>query len=530
MKGLNFYVQKPIEPSAPNRMDIACFVGLVDFRDGKLPPEIHKWLFQQGWLDSLDGFTATYHRESAKTLLDVPVPVESWESFQDLFAWDERQLTASGIKGATYLGAAVRSFFAQGGRKCYVVRVGSPVTLNATTIERDQLIAKIIPGFPGVVNASKTDRTSWRGIGHLFGLSDVSYLSMPDLPDLVHSDQSRIATEIPHLPELPEQFVECSEPVAPEPPDNLVATIPAPRTNEAGYTKWRNAIFRVVEFIAQHRREVQLVAGIPLPDSSTHAVNSLLEYMHLKQWLKGSVETETNSSISSTFVQLCYPWLKTAGSRYLPELLEVPEGALAGLLARNALRQGAYRSVTNLLQTDVTDIFPMLRQDQMYAATNIALSDASPDAGLIDRVSLFGFTPDGIKLLSDVTTSNVTNHRPASINRIIALVVRAARRAGEEYVFENNGESLWADIRQRLNELLLTLYNLGALRGKQPEDAFFVRCDRSTMTQNDIDSGRVIAEMHIEPAASIESIDIYLAMNQGGQVTLTALGIGDAVA
>ena len=132
--------------------------------------------------------------------------------------------------------------------------------------------------------------------------------------------------------------------------------------------------------------------------------------------------------------------------------------------------------------------------------------------------------------MSDVTTSDSSSHRPANINRIISMVVRSARLAGEEFVFESNGERLWSEITQRLNDVLRILFDLGALRGKEPEDAFFVRCDKSTMSQQDLDRGRVIAEVEFNPAASIESIAVILSMQQGGQVSLESIGIEQAVA
>ena len=91
-------------------------------------------------------------------------------------------------------------------------------------------------------------------------------------------------------------------------------------------------------------------------------------------------------------------------------------------------------------------------------------------------------------------------------------------------------ERLWAALTQRLNDVLRVLYDLGALRGKNPEDAFFVRCDRSTMTQQDLDNGRVVAQVHFEPAASIESIEVLLSMQQNGSVSLSTIGIDQAVA
>jgi len=59
-------------------------------------------------------------------------------------------------------------------------------------------------------------------------------------------------------------------------------------------------------------------------------------------------------------------------------------------------------------------------------------------------------------------------------------------------VFEPNGEELWRRVRCGVEQFLLTEYRKGVLVGRKPEQAFFVRCDRSTMTQNDLDNGRLI--------------------------------------
>jgi hypothetical protein len=209
----------------------------------------------------------------------------------------------------------------------------------------------------------------------------------------------------------------------------------------------------------------------------------------------------------------------------LPQQIEPAEGALAGMLASNALARGAFRSVTGLRQTDISAVHPRLSREAMHGFYATAEVQPSSRAPLIERVSLFGDSIGGVVLLSDVTTSKTPPFRPASVNRIVALVVRATRQLGEEFVLENNGEALWSEITQRLNSLFVTLFNLGALRGKEPDDAFLVRCDRSTMSQQDLDSGRVIALIHFEPAATIESIDIVLNLQQLGQLSLQSIGI-----
>lgn len=538
MKGLNFQVHKPIEKSAPNRVDVACFVGLVKYRGGELPMEVKTWLQQQGWLSRFQESPSPYHREGALRLLDVPVAIENWNSFDELFVWDQRDFGNN--KGTTYLGAAVRSFFAQGGRKCYIIRVADPLPLGAIRTEREAVISNIIPGYPSVVSTSKSDRTSWHGIGHLFGLPDISFLSMPDLPDLTQSEHVRVATEAPQTPEPPERFVVCSEPTPPPPEDNVIARIPAPRCDEPGYCQWAQAIHVAANFVATHRREVQIVASIPLPQKELAASANMLRFMHKKHLLSKDIkksdnrlcsnDTKVYRSIASAFVQLCYPWVRTITSSKIPEALETPEGALVGMLARNTLTRGTFRSAVKLQQRDIVDLGPLLRQEQIYASYSQATSNASPNAALVDRVTLFSQTPDGVKLISDVTTSNDINYRPASINRIMSLIIRASRRVGEEFVFESSGEPLWARLRDHMSDLLLSLYHEGGLRGASPTEAFSVRCDRSTMTQRDIDSGRVIAQIQFDPAGSIETMNVVLTMDEGSHVSLTSLAIQEAVA
>jgi hypothetical protein len=542
MKGINFQVQKPPMAESPNRMDIACFVGFIDHRPDSPRDDINQWLFQQSWL--LDGdpeadfsadYLATYHRESAKELLDVPVPVESWERFTDLFAWNERDY-GNGLRGAGYLAAAVRSFFAQGGRKCYVVPVASPPATTLLFVEREVLIDLLVPGFAtGQVSSLANDRKSWHGVGHLLGLPEVTMLCMPDLPDLLRAELSEVPVEVPADVYGEEQFVECSEPLPVPPADNLITGLSAPTCAKTGYIYWAWAINQVTQFISRERRDVQLIATVPLPNGE---INDLFIFLQQQRILSCTLEVvhevelddgfkkKINIGIASAFVQLAYPWLETSGSNLLPQRLEPAEGSLAGMLASNAMSRGAFNSISGKRQSDITAVHPRLNQQDMHGVFLTKMSEFP----LIDRVSLYGNSINSMTLLSDVTTSNVTAHRPANVNRTISMVLRAARQSGENYVFENNGEALWAEITQHLNSVLGTLFKLGALRGKEPEEAFFVRCDSSIMSRQDLDSGRVIALVHFEPAASIESIDVVLNLQQNGQASLQSLGIERAVA
>lgn len=519
MFGLRFEAQAPVIESNPNRTDIACFVGFIGRRQTQVPAVITRWLAERNWT------VAHLGREPLEALLDVPVPIDTWDVFDHLFAWEARPLDISGQIATSYLGAAVRSFFAQGGRKCYVVRVGEPWNLlvppTASGSRQERMLTRLsqlMPGYPLRSRASPVEQESWRGIGHLFGLPDVSFLCLPDLADSV-GIEAHVA-ELPEpLPGPPEQFVECSEPVRVPLPDRQARFFQAPRCDDTGYDAWVNALRVAGDIIARYQREVQLIAAVPIPAPGSDADRDLLTFLDDRG--RGPLALSLSRvarGVSSAFVQLAYPWVRTPGSVRMPEQLESPDAVLAGILARNALTRGAFRSAASLNSGDVYDVYPALERDTLWCGH--PRDNGTGAYALVQRVSLFGRTPGGLRLLSDVTTSLDERYRPANVNRLVATIVRAARRLGEDVVFEASSELLWLRMRERLEHLLRRLLRVGALRGAIPAEAFQVRCDRSTMSQQDIDEGRVIAEVVFEAAAAIEQITVVLALDEGGQVSL----------
>jgi uncharacterized protein len=522
LSGLEFKPSLPILPSLPQRTDVACFIGFVDARSfastDSLPPALRDWFTTQGWVNG------TYSRSSADltALLDIPVPIQSWAEFTTLFDPEARDWTGQGGKGSTYLAAAVRSFFTAGGRKCYVVRVGNPRRGLGNVATRQNQIQNLIPNYPNPISCSVLDPSSWRGLGHLLGLTDVSFVALPDLPDLVQVDLPPLKPPSEPL-SLPEQFVECSQPSS-RPKQFDLRAIPAPQCDPAGYTTWAAVIHQIGQFLATRQagsavlREIQLVAAVPLPTPDSAAAQDLRQ--GLDSYLAKTLNQDASmspSSIASAFVQLVYPWVQTAFSRRLPAQLEPPEGLLVGTLAHNALTRGTFRSAAYQLLLGVEQVFPQLSRSQLHSA------GGDRKTSLLDRVSLIGSTPQGWRLLSDVTTSLDEAYRPACLNRLMAAIVRMARHTGELAVFEASSERLWADIRSQLETLLLGFWNAGALRGASPAEAFEVRCDRSTFTQADIDNGRVIAQVTVAPAQPITHITVMLTVTQSGVDRLPAV-------
>jgi hypothetical protein len=528
---LVFEVASPPSESDANRADVACFIGFVRRRPNRpLPDALQAQLAAAGWVDGI------WRRSPAQieSLENLPVALDSWSLFDWLFAWETRLLSDDGDRAcATYLGAAVRGFFARGGQRAIVIRVGDPwpVLESGTTraTRQRERIRLMLPDFAERTSPTRPfephNPASWQGIHHLYGLRANSMLLLPDLPDAC-----MVETPLPDRtvapPPVPEGFVECSED-EPVSIDTGLRQVPAPRLDSNGFAAWQLAMSSARAFLAdrRNRHEVLLVAALPLPDIDTrrvvgsgyvHAQADMLAYLRRIGVLRddGSL-AGLDQGTASAFVQLSWPWLRTQASEDLPEGLEAPDGALAGLIAAGATLRGAFRSVAG--------DFSMPRLRDIAGAEPVpswSLGSDGPTWQLAQHICVFAELPDGWALQSDVTTSPQEAWRFGGASRLMSTIVRAARASGDALAFDANGPALWAQVRGGIEDMLLGFWREGAFAGTSAAEGFNVRCDRSTMTQADLDAGRLIVEISVRPAVSIERITVVLNLGNtvGGSV------------
>jgi phage tail sheath protein FI len=123
-------------------------------------------------------------------------------------------------------------------------------------------------------------------------------------------------------------------------------------------------------------------------------------------------------------------------------------------------------------------------------------------------------------LLSDVSCSADPRTRQAAVRRLVNVVIQAARRAGDDFAFEPNGERLWARVRDRLNDLMRTLLNAGAL--STDGVPYSVRCGRDTLQPADIDAGRLIVQIELQPAQPVQRIVVVLNLRDAGTAPVFA--------
>jgi phage tail sheath protein FI len=185
----------------------------------------------------------------------------------------------------------------------------------------------------------------------------------------------------------------------------------------------------------------------------------------------------------SSYAALYYPWLKILdptdpdGRR---EIVVPPSGYVAGICARSDVAHGVSKAPANEIPLGAIDIELLLNKAQQDVLNPVG-------------INCFRFFPDrGIRLWGARTISSDPSWKYFSTRRYFNYVEHSIDRGTQYLVFEKNDEVTWANVTQTVSDFLFNEWRNEALMGTKPEQAFFVRCDRSTMTQNDLDNGRLV--------------------------------------
>jgi phage tail sheath protein FI len=101
------------------------------------------------------------------------------------------------------------------------------------------------------------------------------------------------------------------------------------------------------------------------------------------------------------------------------------------------------------------------------------------------------------------------------VRRTALFIEESLYRGTKWVVFEPNDEPLWAQIRLNIGAFMHNLFRQGAFQGKTPQEAYFVKCDKETTTQNDINLGIVNIVVGFAPLKPAEFVVIKLQQIAG---------------
>jgi phage tail sheath protein FI len=187
----------------------------------------------------------------------------------------------------------------------------------------------------------------------------------------------------------------------------------------------------------------------------------------------------------SKHAALYYPWVRVLDPVTRAEISLPPSGFVAGIYARNDTNRGVIKAPANEVVNLALGFETMLNKSQQEVL--------NPEG-----INCFRFFEGrGNRLWGARTISSDPEWKYVNVRRYFAYLERSIDKGTQWAVFEPNGEALWANVRRTVEDFLFNEWVSGALLGEKPDKAFFVKCDRSTMTQNDLDNGRLICQIGV---------------------------------
>jgi hypothetical protein len=199
-----------------------------------------------------------------------------------------------------------------------------------------------------------------------------------------------------------------------------------------------------------------------------------------------------------------YPWIRGAdpiGSGRNPLILLPPSGFVAGIYARTDNSRGVFKA-------------PAGTEAGVSGALAVAttVSDTEQDQLNPVMVNVIRTVPgSGIVVWGARTIGSDAEWRYIPVRRM-AIFLRVSIYYGIQWaVFEPNDEPLWASLRLNIRAFMLTQFRAGAFQGAKPDDAFFVKRDSTTTTQQDIDNGVVNILVGFAPLKPAEFVVLKLS-------------------
>ncbi len=202
-------------------------------------------------------------------------------------------------------------------------------------------------------------------------------------------------------------------------------------------------------------------------------------------------------AFNSSFAAYYMPWIAVGaadgGTVSIP-----PSGAVCGIIARVDAQRGVWKAPANEVVTGALGL-------------DMRIDDGAQD--LLNPRGVNGIRAvagRGIRLWGARTLSDDAEWHYVPVRRLAIYLEQSIQRGLQWAVFEPNDAPLWTRMRQAAEDFLYRTWRDGALTGVKPEEAFFVHVGTETMTQVDIDNGRLIMEIGFAPLRSAEFVILRL--------------------
>lgn len=207
--------------------------------------------------------------------------------------------------------------------------------------------------------------------------------------------------------------------------------------------------------------------------------------------------------VDSTYAAMYHPWLTVFDPMDKRNINLPPSGSVVGIYARSDNSRGVHKAPANEVVRGCVGL-------------SVPFNKGEQDILNPKGVNLIrSFPGQGIRVWGARTTSSDPSWKYVNVRRLFIYLEESIKANTNWVVFEPNDERLWARVKRTIDGFLKTMWRSGALAGSTEAEAFFCNIDHSTMTQDDIDNGRLICVIGVAPVKPAEFVIFRITQKTG---------------
>ncbi|MDD2897498.1 MAG: hypothetical protein PHI31_02175 [Desulfuromonadaceae bacterium] len=474
-------VAAPQKETLP-RMDVAVFVGFA------AKGHVHEPCL----IESVLEFTATFGE-------DFPI------------AWDmERGEPVSG-----YLLPAVRYFFGNGGRRCWIIRVDDPIDSDGSggfsaNLFLDHDLKDVNSGqLVALADYLRYQSPAPRKLKGIYAALEIEEATMIAVPDAIHLGWRFMQHTPPPVPveEHPVatppygDFSDCQPEKGNDPVPEIKSGLPSEKSVPLeSMARWQQnsvkkyssrsllMIHRALITMCAARGDMTAVLSLPAHFRETASLR------HVKKLRNYSTTGRNELSYASLY----HPWQTSRDDRGHSRFVTAPpDGTICGMMAHRALSRGAWVAPANELFKNVVALAPPISNDVQ---------------GLLQeaQINVIRQEPRGFITLSADTLSDDRELRPLNVRRLLILIRKLALKKGAEYVFEPNDASFRRMVQRGFESMLGEMFKRGAFSGATPAMSYQVDTGSSLNTPQSVEQGRFFVDLKVSPSKPMSFLTIRL--------------------
>ena len=221
--------------------------------------------------------------------------------------------------------------------------------------------------------------------------------------------------------------------------------------------------------------------------------------------------------LSSQYAAVYYPNIRVQDPVTGSGVLLPPCGHIAGIYAATDQLRGVHKAPANV------PVSGILTADLPGGQKPLEFTISQGDQEILNPLGVncirdFRANQLGVRVWGARTLSADPQWKYCNVRRLYIFVEQSVIRGTQWVVFEPNDELTWARVSRSVSDFLNGVWRSGALMGTTPDEAYFVQCDRTTMTQDDIDNGRLVCLVGMAPAKPAEFV-IFRFSQMTGQAS-----------